>query len=122
MVHEQHINTSTDGTVVGTPVSNQRLDPPAKSATKKRQQSVLPVTGDIVLIEWEDASSLEHGWVDTEEPTEAQMASTVGFLVLNTDERVVVATTTDGRWVNTRFQIPKGMVRSMKVIKRKGPR
>jgi hypothetical protein len=31
----------------------------------------------------------------------------------------VIASTTDGNWVNGRFQIPKGMVRSCKPLRRK---
>lgn len=65
------------------------------------------------VIVWDDASSMEHGWVDPadEEPT-AQLVKTIGFLVNEDEDYLVIASTTDGTWVNGRFQIPKGMVRS----------
>lgn len=67
-----------------------------------------------VEIEWDDASSLEHGWTDpdTEEP-EYKATWTIGYLVKETETYVVVCSTTDEHWVNNRFQIPKSCIRTM---------
>lgn len=73
----------------------------------------------LVKVVWEDASSLEHGWTDPdEEKPKKQLVTTVGFLVAATTDHVVVAHTTDGTWVNGRFQIPRGMVRKLQPLVR----
>jgi len=71
----------------------------------------------VVEIVWDDASSLDHGWVDPEEehPT-PQLVTTIGFLVHESPEYLVLASTTDGTWVNSRFQIPVPMIKSKKVL------
>jgi hypothetical protein len=81
---------------------------------------VSPIKFDLVEITWDDASSLEHGWVDpADEKPVPQLVKTVGFLVHEDENYVVIASTTDGNWVNGRFQIPKAMVRSTKPLRRK---
>ena len=73
----------------------------------------------LVEIRWDDAASLEHGWVDPEvEKPVAQMVTTVGFLIADDSDYVVIASTTDGTWVNGRFQIPRGMVKRIKPLRR----
>lgn len=73
----------------------------------------------LVEIRWDDAASLEHGWVDPEaEKPVAQMVTTVGFLIADAPDYVVIASTTDGTWVNGRFQIPRGMVKKIKPLRR----
>ena len=73
----------------------------------------------LVEIRWDDAASLEHGWVDPEqEKPVAQMVTTVGFLIADDSDYVVIASTTDGTWVNGRFQIPRGMVRKIRPLRR----
>ena len=82
--------------------------------------SILNIKFDLVEVTWDDASSLEHGWVDpADEKPQPQLVKTVGFLVNESDHYLVIASTTDGNWVNGRFQIPKGMVRSCKPLRRK---
>lgn len=75
---------------------------------------------ELVEIVWDDASCLDSGWFDplVEKPTE-KLAYTVGWLVADTDKYVVVAHTTDNTYVNGRFQIPKGMIKSMKPLRKK---
>lgn len=69
---------------------------------------------------WDDASSMEHGWVDpADEKPVPQLVKTVGFLVNETKDYLVIASTTDGTWVNGRFQIPTGMVVSKKTLLKK---
>ncbi len=82
--------------------------------------SILNIKFDLVEITWDDASSLEHGWVDpADEKPQPQLVKTVGFLVNESEHYLVIASTTDGNWVNGRFQIPKGMVKSVKPLRRK---
>jgi hypothetical protein len=82
--------------------------------------SILNIKFDLVEVTWDDASSLEHGWVDpNDEKPQPQLVKTVGFLVNESEHYLVIASTTDGNWVNGRFQIPKGMVRSCKPLRRK---
>lgn len=72
----------------------------------------------IVLIEWEDADT-DHGWEELEDsdfsPT---LASTVGFLIKEDDAAVSIASTYSGSSTNNRMRIPKGMIKTMKVIKK----
>jgi hypothetical protein len=82
--------------------------------------SILNIKFALVEVTWDDASSLEHGWVDpADEKLQPQLVKTVGFLVSESDHYLVIASTTDGTWVNGRFQIPKGMVKSVKPLRRK---
>lgn len=75
---------------------------------------------ELVKIEWDDASALEHGWTDpADETLSAQMVTTVGFMVAEDEKYVVVAHTTDGSYVNGRFQIPKGMIKSITPLQKK---
>jgi hypothetical protein len=75
---------------------------------------------DLVIITWDDASALEHGWTDpADEKPVAQIVTTVGFLVAETEKYLVIAHTTDGHFVNGRFQIPRGMVRTIKPLRKK---
>ena len=81
---------------------------------------ILSIKFDLVEVTWDDASSLEHGWVDpADEKLQPQLVKTVGFLVSESDQYLVIASTTDGTWVNGRFQIPRGMVKSVKPLRRK---
>jgi hypothetical protein len=73
---------------------------------------------DLVEIIWEDASEAEQGWrkdIGTDEPA---LALSVGFLVKKTKDRVYIAQDldSDGHH-NGRGQIPRGMVRSIRVIR-----
>lgn len=71
----------------------------------------------IVAIEWDDASSLDHGWVDpTEEKPTPQIVTTVGFLIYESESYLIIASTIDNTWVNSRFQIPVPMVKTRKVL------
>ena len=82
--------------------------------------SILSIKFDLVEVTWDDASSLEHGWVDpADEKLQPQLVKTVGFLVSESDQYLVIASTTDGTWVNGRFQIPRGMVKAVKPLRRK---
>jgi hypothetical protein len=82
--------------------------------------SILNIKFALVEVTWDDASSLEHGWVDpADEKLQPQLVKTVGFLVNESENYLVIASTTDGNWVNGRFQIPRGMVKAVKPLRRK---
>jgi hypothetical protein len=81
-----------------------------------------PFPFDIVWVKWDDAES-DYGWEKTSAlaPEEA-IAHTVGFLVKETDTHIVVASTMshdedEGHTTNNRLQIPRGMVKDIRVIK-----
>lgn len=75
---------------------------------------------DLVLLVWNDASALSDGWSDEIEPDEPQLALSVGFLIRETAEHVVIAQDLDPHGHhNGRSQIPKGMIKSRKVLRKK---
>ena len=71
----------------------------------------------LVEIIWVDAETT-HGW---EESNEADitlpLATTVGFLIRETDDGYLVASTYSDTSSNARIKIPKGMCKTYKVIK-----
>lgn len=74
----------------------------------------------LVDIMWSDAAALEGVWTEAaDESPVPQMVRTVGFLIADTKDFVVIASSTDGVLVNGRFQIPKGMITSLKPLKPK---
>lgn len=67
---------------------------------------------------WDDAAAHENGWTDTV-MVGPQMVLSVGFLVYCKKDYVVIAQDIDGDGGhNGRTQIPKGMVKKMKVLRR----
>ena len=74
---------------------------------------------DLVLICWNDASALTDGWTDEIEPDEPKLALSVGFLIRQTKEHIVIAQDLDAHGHhNGRSQIPRGMVKSIKVLRK----
>ena len=70
----------------------------------------------IVLVEWDDAH-MEGWWIDgaPQAPTPTLVRS-VGYLTHKTRQHIVlVQSLSDGQHGN-RLQIPRGMVRSMKLL------
>jgi hypothetical protein len=75
---------------------------------------------DLVEVIWNDASGLRHGWTAKSETLEPQLALSVGFLVKDTPEHILIAQDTDEEGShNGRTQIPRGMVQRMKVLRKK---
>ena len=73
----------------------------------------------IVEVFWDDASGIRHGWAAKSEKVEAYVAHSVGFLIKETPDHIVIAQDTDEEGShNGRSQIPRGMVKKMKVLKR----
>jgi len=69
---------------------------------------------------WDDAAGLRHGWESSVDKLEPQTVLSVGFLIKETDDHIVIAQDTDAEGShNGRAQIPKGMVKRMKVLRKK---
>lgn len=71
----------------------------------------------LVELLWVDAETT-HGW---EEHMEADVllptAITVGFLIRETDDAYLVASTYSDSATNARIKVPKGMVKQMSLLK-----
>lgn len=70
----------------------------------------------LVEITWDDAST-DDGWAAAPENLEPQLATTVGFVVRETKDHILIASTYDENHTNGRIQIPKKMIKSKKEIK-----
>lgn len=74
----------------------------------------------MVEVWWDDAAGLQHGWMDRTETPKAQMVISVGFLIVDTDDHIIIASDTDdGGAHNGRTQIPQGMVKYIKILRKK---
>lgn len=75
---------------------------------------------DLYEVWWDDAAGLRHGWMDRTEIPKAQMVISVGFLVSDEPEHIIIAQDTDETGAhNGRTQIPRGMVKKMKILRKK---
>ena len=75
---------------------------------------------DMVEVVWNDASELTSGWTDEIEKDEPQLALSVGFLIKETKEHIIIAQDIDEHGHhNGRSQIPRGMVKKLKVLRKK---
>jgi hypothetical protein len=75
---------------------------------------------DAVEIWWDDAAGLRHGWMDRTEKPKAQMVISLGFLIVDEPDHIIIAQDTDdGGAHNGRTQIPRGMVKKMKILRKK---
>ena len=73
----------------------------------------------LVEVWWSDASDMEPGWAtDLEKPKHA-MALSVGFMLMDDKDHLVIALDTDEHGAhNGRSQIPRGMVKKIKVLRK----
>src|SRR5688500_12024183 len=75
---------------------------------------------DMYEVWWDDAAGLRHGWMDRTEKPKAQMVISVGFLIVDEPEHIIIAQDTDDVGAhNGRTQIPRGMVKHMRLLKKK---
>lgn len=73
----------------------------------------------MVEVWWNDASEMEAGWSDEIQKPVPALALSVGFLVHKDREHVVLALDTDEQGMhNGRGQIPAGMVKKIKVLRK----
>lgn len=74
---------------------------------------------DLVEIVWMDAADMESGWT-SKVKLEPAYAMSAGYLVFQDKDHIVLAQDTDSAGEhNGRGQIPRGMVKSIKVLKKK---
>lgn len=69
----------------------------------------------IVRVTWHDALAVAM-WCKHSEPMAAQVCVTVGFLVAEDDQHVMVAATVSDDEFIAAMQIPRGMIRAMDEI------
>lgn len=75
---------------------------------------------DMVEVTWNDAAGLRHGWTAKEEKLVPQLALSVGFLIAEDDNHIMIASDTDEEGShNGRTQIPRGMVVRLKILRKK---
>lgn len=73
-----------------------------------------------VMVYWDDATELPAGWTDEVGKVEPAMALSVGFLIKETRDHIILALDIDPNGHhNGRSQIPRGMVKKIKVLKKK---
>jgi hypothetical protein len=73
----------------------------------------------MVEVVWDDATELTQGWTDKLDDIEPALALSVGFLIKKTKHHIVIALDLDGEGHhNGRSQIPLGMVKSLKVLRK----
>ena len=70
-------------------------------------------------IVWDDAAGFRDGWKDKIEPLTPQLVLSVGFIIVDTPEYIIYASDTDLNGShNGRTQIPRGMIQSIKVLRK----
>lgn len=75
---------------------------------------------DMVEVIWDDAAGLKDGWTAKHEKVEPYIALSLGFLIRETAEHILIAQDIDADGShNGRTQIPKGMVKRIKILRRK---
>ena len=74
----------------------------------------------LVEVLWNYAAGIRHGGAAKSETLEPDLALSVGFLIQETPEHIRIAQDTDGEGShNGRTQIPRGMIKRMKVLRKK---
>lgn len=77
----------------------------------------------LVEVIWDDATSLSQGWKNKDEFAKEELVPeivlSVGFVVKETDDHLILAMDTDSDGDHaSRSQIPKGMIKKIKVLKK----
>ena len=68
---------------------------------------------------WDDAAGLRHGWTAKEEKLEPQLCLSVGFLIRENADHIMIASDTDAEGShNGRTQIPRGMIKKIKILRK----
>lgn len=87
---------------------------------KKTTTKWIKVPYDLELVQWNDAAGLRHGWLDRSDPLVPQLALSCGFVIKETADHLMIASDVDDNGAhNGRTQIPKGMVMSRKILRKK---
>ena len=73
----------------------------------------------LALVEWEDACDIDsEPWVE-HDPTHKYVpliATQVGYIVHESKEGIIMSSAKIGNCIARRSQIPKGMIRSIKIL------
>lgn len=86
-----------------------------KSAKRVKKSTITSYKYPLIEVIWDDAST-DNGWEPVPEELKAELVTTVGFLVRETDKHLLIANSYDPNHTNGRIQIPVGMIVSRKVI------
>lgn len=81
-------------------------------------------TPHIVLVEWEDITILDDGtWANTPDKHEYahRIFRTVGYLLHDSKDGIILTGTFSPETTAPREQIPRGVIRSIEVIKKGSP-
>lgn len=114
---EQTHNSDPKGVLT---VPKAFLKPSKKKVTRKSEITRPSQKYDLVEIWWDDASALDAGWTEKVEEPEPQMCISVGFLIKQTEKHVIIAMDLDPEGKhNGRSQIPVGMVKHTKILRKK---
>ncbi len=72
----------------------------------------------LVEVRWLDAQT-SHGWEDqTEVDSEVPVVTTVGFLLKETEESIVIASSVgQDKTHNSRITIPTGMIKDRRILR-----
>jgi len=94
---------------------------PNSSTIQKKPKKIKRPKQHYPLVEviWDDAAGLRHGWEDKTTTPSPQTALSVGFLIIDSPDHIVIAQDTDADGShNGRTQIPRGMVKQIKVLRK----
>lgn len=72
-----------------------------------------------VEVWWLDACEMDGGWRDKLDRIAPYVVMSVGFLVAQDREHIVLAMDAEGAEHNGRAQIPRGMVKKLKILRAK---
>ena len=79
----------------------------------------IPTKYDLCLVQWEDAAGLRDGWKASHEKPSPYIALSSGWLIHDGPDQIVIAQDTDEEGShNGRTQIPRGMVKHIKVLRK----
>ena len=89
--------------------------PPKKTKKVSRPRQHYPM----VEVVWDDAAGLKDGWTAKHEKPEPYIALSIGFLIHDGPDHILIAQDTDESGShNGRTQIPRGMVKHIKVLRK----
>ena len=73
----------------------------------------------LVMVQWDDAAGLRDGWKSTHEKPSPYIALSVGWLIYDGPDHILIAQDTDEEGShNGRTQIPRGMVKNIKILRK----
>lgn len=88
------------------------INSPENSSTKKIRKTKTLYKYPVVVIIWDDAETA-GGWEEIPEEIKPAIATSMGFLIKESDDHVLIASSYDERHVNGRLQIPRGMIKQI---------